>query len=296
MIKRHRRRSDEIMLIPFLDILCSLIGVLVLIIVVLVVAQTQRVKGRTHEEMERAQEHLKMLKQKADNTLKYAGLEEKLEKLAKIKEEKESKTSESAKLQAQILDAKNNQEKGRQIADSLRLELENLKTEIRGLDAQEPGLRKKLAELQEALAKLAPPENRDPSVIVSPTGQGFADGTLVFFVEASGEKLTYFWNEKDKGIVSAVPEIIVADPQFNAFLDQIAKMPQSKMVFLLREDGMRSYNLAAGWAQSKYKLRVDQIGKMPIPGRGSLDLNLFKRWLGNLPPPPAPPAPAPPKP
>ena len=41
-----------LMLIPFLDILCSLIGVLVLIIVVLVVAQTQRIRGRTQEEVD----------------------------------------------------------------------------------------------------------------------------------------------------------------------------------------------------------------------------------------------------
>ena len=43
MVKRRSHRSDEIMLIPFLDILCSLIGVLVLIIVVLCVAQTQKI-------------------------------------------------------------------------------------------------------------------------------------------------------------------------------------------------------------------------------------------------------------
>ena len=56
MVKRHPRRSDEIMLIPFLDILCSLIGVLVLIIVVLVVAQTQKINGRTPEELDRSQD------------------------------------------------------------------------------------------------------------------------------------------------------------------------------------------------------------------------------------------------
>jgi biopolymer transport protein ExbD len=67
MHKRTHRRSDEIMLIPFLDILCSLIGVLVLIIVVLCVAQTQKIRGRTPEELTRAQEHQKTLKQKKEN-------------------------------------------------------------------------------------------------------------------------------------------------------------------------------------------------------------------------------------
>ena len=37
MVRRNKHKSEELMLIPFLDILCSLIGVLVLIIVVLLV-------------------------------------------------------------------------------------------------------------------------------------------------------------------------------------------------------------------------------------------------------------------
>ena len=54
-------------MIPFLDILCSLIGVLVLIIVVLVIAQTQRINGRTREDVQRAEEHLRLLKGTSGN-------------------------------------------------------------------------------------------------------------------------------------------------------------------------------------------------------------------------------------
>ena len=67
MHKRHAKRGEELLLIPFLDILCSLIGVLVLIIVVLCVSQMQKVNGRTQAEIERAQEHQKMLKVQKEN-------------------------------------------------------------------------------------------------------------------------------------------------------------------------------------------------------------------------------------
>ncbi|MDP1588749.1 MAG: hypothetical protein Q8M07_13450, partial [Prosthecobacter sp.] len=44
----------------------------------------------------------------------------------------------------------------------------------------------------------------------------------------------------------------------------------------------------AGRAESDYNIRV---GKLPIPGRGVLDLALFEKFRGTIPPPP-PPAPA----
>lgn len=110
----------------------------------------------------------------------------------------------------------------------------------------------------------------------------------MFFVDASGDKLTFAWNDKEKYTVSSVPEVIVADVPFNAFLEAVKAVPQSKLIFLLREDGMRAYNLGAGWAQSKFGFPVDKIGKLPVPGRGELDLKLFGKLLGVLPGPPPP--------
>jgi hypothetical protein len=124
-----------------------------------------------------------------------------------------------------------------------------------------------------------------------------AAGSAIFFVDAAGDKLTYFWNDKDKAVVSAVPEVITTDVGFNGFLAAVKKVPQSKIIFLTREDGMRSYTLAAGWAQQNYAYPVAQIGKLPVPGRGDLDMKLFGNLIGKLPaPPPEKTAPsAPPK-
>jgi len=302
MVKRQRHRSDEIMMIPFLDILCSLIGVLVLIIVVLVIAQTQRINGRSPKEIHRAEAHLRMLKVQKTMEDKFAGLAEKLQKLRDIQQERETKQADLERLRDLFGNSAEKQQQNKDSAGKLQSELEMLIIETQGLAQQEPVLKQKIQELAAEIDKLKPPERKEAPVAVNPSGSGLVTGTSVFFVDASGDKLTFFWNEKEKSIVSAVPEVIVADTAFNLFLDSVKKVSQCKIIFLLRDDGMRSYNLGAGWAQSKYGFKVEQIGKLPIPGRGDLDMRLFSRLqlLGNLPMPaaakPPPEAPTPPKP
>jgi biopolymer transport protein ExbD len=288
MIRRRHRASDEIMLIPFLDILCSLIGVLVLIIVVLCVAQTQRINGRTPEELERAQDFQKLKKH----------LTPKLAEREKLKTESTTKEERAAKLRKLLETSTADREKNKVASEKLMKELDDLLLELGGLKTQEPPLQKQIAELEAEIKKRQPPANRAPAVVVQPGGSGLAKGSKVFFVEASGGKLTFYWDEKTKGTVSANPDVIAADAPFNAFLKSVQGVPQSKIIFLLRDDGMYAFNLGAGWAQATFNYRVDQIGKLPLPGRGELDLRMFKDFLGTLPPPPTPaatPAPVPPK-
>nr|MDH4411184.1 hypothetical protein [Verrucomicrobiales bacterium] len=74
-------------------------------------------------------------------------------------------------------------------------------------------------------------------------------------------------------------------------------LPDSKIIFLVRDDGIGSYNNAAGWAQQTYAFEPAQIAKLPAPGRGKIDLTMFERFLGSMPAPEGvpllPPAPAP---
>ncbi len=288
------------MLIPFLDILCSLIGVLVLIIVVLVIAQTQRINGRTPEELRRAEDYLRMLKSKKEFAAKYAGINEKLEAVKQLQEKKQKNSQEAAKLKDLISNSEVNRAKNMEAAAKLEKELEGLVVELRGLTSQEPVLKAKFAELQSEIEKNKPPEKKDATVQVNPQGSGIALGQSVFFIDAGEGKLTCFWNEKEHSVVSAVPDVIVQDEGFNAFLESVKKVPQSKIIFLIRDDGMNAYKLGAGWAQSHYGYGVDKIAKLPVPGHGEMDLKLFGKALGSLPmpaiaapPPPRPPAPAP---
>lgn len=298
MVKRRSHRSDEILLIPFLDILCSLIGVLVLIIVVLCVAQTQKIKGRTPEELERAQDYQKLLKQQKENERINVVLKDKVEKLEKLQTETKKKEEEAAKLRKLLDTSTADREKNKVMSENLMKELDNLLIEVKGLSDQEAPLKKQIAALQAEIAKRKPPAIKGPPVIVQPGGSGLAKGSKVFFVEATAGKLTFYWDEKTKNIVSASPDVVAVDVAFNAFLKAVQGVPQAKIIFLLRDDGMGAYNLGAGWAQATYGYKVEQIGKLPIPGRGEIDFKMFKEFLGSMPVPPevtaaaaAPPAP-----
>ena len=292
MVRRSHRRSDEIMLIPFLDILCSLIGVLVLIIVVMVIAQTQKVSGRTQQEIERAQEFLKLQKQQKENEKINDALKDKVASLEKLKEEFQSKEDRIAKLRKLLTTSAADRESNRQASQNMLKELDNLLLELNGFAAQEPVLKKEIAAMTEEIKKRQPVPVKLPPVIVQPGGSGLAKGSKVFFVEATAGKLTFYWDGTAKSVVSAAPDVIAADATFNSYLKAVLTVPQSKIIFLLRDDGMGAYNLGAGWAQATYGYRVDQIGKLPIPGRGEIDLKMFSEFLGTLPaPPPKPPKP-----
>lgn len=271
------------MLIPFLDILCSLIGVLALIIVVLVVAQTQKISGRTPEEVQRAQEHLKLLKTQQQLEQKYAGLDSNLAMLATLQGSLSTRRSEVEKLKDLLTNGEAISKKNREDADQLEKQINMVQTEVRGLEAQEPILKQKVEALLAAIAKIQPPEKKEAKVQINPVGSELGADIQIFVVDAAGDKLTFSWNETGKFTVSSVPEVITTDATFNAFLAAVKSVPKGKLIFLLREDGMRSYNLAAGWAQSNYSFRPDQIAKLPLPGRGEVDLSLFGRVLGRLP-------------
>ena len=278
MHKRRSTRSDEIMLIPFLDILCSLIGVLALIIVVFVVAQTQKINGRTPEEIERAQSSLKLNKVLKEYQQINSQLKDKLPTLEKLREQAKASEEKLARLQMLIRNAHDSQ----QLSQKMLLELDKLLLEISGLASSETSLKKQQEELQAEIKKRQPPAQKDAPVIVQPSGSGFAQGTTVFFVEATADKLTFYWGANTKDVVAAIPAVITADAMYNAFLKAVAAVPSSKLVFLLRDDGWGAYNLGAGWAQATYGFGTERIGKLPIPGRGDIDPRNFKEFLGSL--------------
>lgn len=292
MAHRRHSKTEELMLIPFLDILCSLIGVLVLIIVVLCVAQSQRAKGRTQEELDRSQQYVDALKKQKEQTAGKPLIEAKLAKLEELKKENAEKEIRLAKLRKLLATSSDIKKMNQEMSQNLMKELDNLLVEIEGLAKEDGAQKKEIAALMAELQKREPPKKKElAAVVVQPGGSGLAKGSKVFFVEASGGKLTIFWDGKQKTVLSAADEVIATDVAFNYLLQEVLKVPQAKIIFLLRDDGMGAYNKAVGWAQSTYNYRVDQIGKLPIPGRGQIDLQMFKDFLGTMtPPPPAPPA------
>ena len=66
---------------------------------------------------------------------------------------------------------------------------------------------------------------------------------------------------------------IGADQEYDAFLKKIAATQDATLVFLVRSDGWYSYVRAAGWAESSFNIKT---GKLPIPGKGTIDLGQFE--------------------
>jgi hypothetical protein len=287
MAKRRGSSGDEVSLFPFLSILACLIGALVMIIVVLVISQTEKAEGRTAEEIQMAQDFLNMKKEIEKREQEQAVVKEKLAVLEKLQQEIEDKKQRFAKLRKLLDSSKEVQEQNKEITQKLQKELDDLLLELDGLKKQQTETKKEIELLMAELEKRKIPEDKKPPPVqVQPSGSGMAEGTKVYFVEASGSGLKVLqpWGDEDYRL-SAKPEVVVADHSFNHFLLELQKDKNSLILFLIRDDGYGAFNNGAGRAESDYGIRV---GKLPIPGRGELQLDLFETFRGKVPPPPPP--------
>ncbi|MCE2695192.1 MAG: hypothetical protein LW645_13135 [Verrucomicrobiaceae bacterium] len=285
MAKRRHAPKDEILLVPFLDILCSLIGVLILIIVVLCVSQTQQTEGRTEEEIRMAQEAKRLREEIVKSKAQEIVVKEKLATLDEMQKQIEEKQQRFIKLRKLLTTSKDIQEANQKLSQQMQKELDDLITEIAGLKLQMVESKKEIALLMAEIKKRqVPADKKIPPVIVQPSGSGMPEDTKAYFVEASGAGLKVLgaWGEDYR--LSAAPEVVVADVAFNHFLTEVAKDPKALILFLVRDDGQGAFNNGAGRAEADYKIRV---GKLPIPGRGTLDLALFEKYRGKVPQPPA---------
>ena len=78
--------------------------------------------------------------------------------------------------------------------------------------------------------------------------------------------------EKDKEPVTISTAAIAESVEFAEFCSKAATIKDTQIVFLMRKAGNASYRWAAGIAQTTYGLNV---GKLPIPNDGEIDLSLF---------------------
>jgi biopolymer transport protein ExbD len=292
MAKRRPAAKDEILLIPFLDILCSLIGVLVLIIVVMCVSMTQQTEGRTVEEVEDAQEAKRLRKEITETKKQEIVVNEKVATLDELKKQIEERQQRFIKLRKLQSTSKEILETNQKLSQQMQKELDDLMLELDGLKKQQAeskaALEKLAAELKE---RQVPADKKVPPVVVQPSGGGMAADTKVFFVEATAGRLKILsaWG-KDDYPLSATAEVVLADVVFNHFLTEVAKIPNALVLFLIRDDGQAAFNNGAGRADNDYKVR---IGKLPSPGRGVLDLAMFDKFRGKISPPPVAPSPPP---
>ena len=286
MAKRRSSEGGEVSLFPFLSILACLIGALVLMIVVLVMAQVGKAEGRSAEEIKRAQDYIQMKKDIAEREKLDVVLKEKIAVLEEVKKQMEERQQRFVKLRKLLDTSKEIQETNLKLSQQMQKELDDLLLELEGLKKQQAESKAEIEKLMaEIKARQVPEDKKIPPVVVQPSGGGMAEDTKVFFVEASGGalKILSAWGTEDYRL-PANAETVLGDVAYNHFLTEVAKIPKALVLFLIRDDGQGAFNNGAGRADNDYKVR---IGKLPIPGRGVLDLKTFDKYRGKIPPPPA---------
>ncbi len=285
MQKRAHKKTEEVLLVPFLDILCSLIGVLVLIIVVLCVAQMQKINAVDPEDVKRAIEAQKIKKQMAqDKQVNAAALElqKQLEEKKKELQKKKEEYDEIVKLR-KLADASAASAELNKIEEiKLAKMLDDLMTEIDGLKKEQPPLVDEIAKLEKKIAELKIPDDPVPRVIIQRPASGIESGAHLYFIECSGKTIKYFMDPKNKKQLVNSDETVVADAEFNAFLKTVKRDTNGLLVFMLRQDGWPGYERVVGWAMENYGFAPHDISKMAVPGSGDIDLSTFGLVMGKV--------------
>lgn len=259
------------MLIPFLDILCSLIGILILIIVVLCVANTQQSKGRTPEEVASARKFDELAKQRKAVEAESISLNSKLAELEALQTVSIEKQTRLTELKKRLNLTGEEATANKAEAARIQKQIEDLLLQVEALVRQMPPLQQEIEELKKQLAiRNKKPDDKPLPVVIQPAGTGQGGQKKLFFVETSNGTITLRKGLTDKQNVGIGS--LVTEQSYNDFLSQVKGTPNAMLIFLIRQDGSASYDLAASLAQSKYQLLT---GKLPIPGAGEVDLRMF---------------------
>ncbi|MBT3376537.1 MAG: hypothetical protein HN742_29405 [Lentisphaerae bacterium] len=235
------------------------------------VAVTQMESDPEEGLVERAEEYeeLQEEQKKIDDTLK--------EMLPKIQDLEVYKAA-LAKLEKILEELRKKQaeqlSKNKKAEEELK-KLREAEKKLRELIAK---LEKQKKELEAAIAKLEEELQKRKLVIDAPTvcvmpakgkrGRGSAAGSDPVFVEAGAKGIVL----DPSGKRTLVPTSkLSTDPAFRAAVDAIAKDEKKVMLFLIREDGYSAYRTAERFARTNSA----PIGKLPIIGKGKLDLSRF---------------------
>ena len=253
-----------------MSILACLIGILTLMISVAMQAQEASREDQTEEDQSRALENRALKKEAVELAKRAEDLQEQIQRERKTVAEMAKLKDRSIALKMKLDDLE--KAKDSEQTDAMLQKLtENLKLEIAALKKEQPPLNRRLEELMKELAALKEVPKPKESVIVRPGGSGFRQAKNIFFVECNSTGIVILQDGAPPKTVAK--GAIGTNPAYNKFLDEVKKARSSMVLFLIRKNGNDSYRWAAGWAQSKYEV---DIGKLPIPNDGVIDLSLFK--------------------
>jgi hypothetical protein len=271
MARRASSADGGVSLFPFMSILACLIGILTLMISVTIALKSLETSGRGKEELERARKHQSLLAQQQRIRKETEALKATLRTQNSTALELSELDLRRIVLRRQLDEKTSLLKKPDQTDKALQKLIETMLANIEALRKERPALEKKLADLKAELARRKiKPDNKPVPILIQPGGTGTAHVNRVTFVECDSSGIILHRRGQPSASVSLAA--IGSDQNYNRLLEEAKGKAGSMILFLLRDTGHHSYLRAAGWAESQYQLRT---GKLPLPGKGELDLSLF---------------------
>jgi len=276
-------------LFPFLSILACLIGALVLMIVVLTLSQTQSVDGRTEEEVARAQRYIQLEKQLAQDNATLDKLETLIDESQKAANDLEQTRERNVLLRGNLNISTFDKGEQAKKAAELQQMLEDMADDLKVWAKSKPEMGARIKELEALLAeKQVKPDDTPPPIVVMPNGSGAESGTTYFFAEASGSGVKVLRSfDENLNVIDTIRTgggSVGVDEDLNTWLDEVAGVPKSQIIVLVRDGGHWSSSQLRNYAMHPDHPYQIPVSRLPLPGGGDADLAAFKEFLGQFPP------------
>ena len=251
----RQKTEESVSLFPFLDIMACLIGILVLLITAATLAQIARDEEDTKDAaaMERAE--ARVTEYRAIRDALTVEVKER-KQLVQLVEQARITREQLEKLQAELARLEARQAAAQQPIE----EIAEAKERIEELTRQLAELRTVLANRKEAAA--------ESEIQIVPSGSGY--GLSPSFVECASS--TVVLHDRPEPLTIPIGQLSKSEA-FQELLENVKQRPRGTVVFLVRPDGARSYNVARSIARRNYVTN----GKLAVAGHGKLDLSLFNQ-------------------
>ncbi len=275
MAKRARDTGGSVNLFPFLSILICIIGCLTLIIVVINLIAMSKGEGRTTEEVERAREFVVLEKEKEAKQEEQDKLRQLIENV--IQQNKDIITARDKLVTLKkMLENQEDIDKSREelIAKFNLLQMTNKK-----LVADEIFLQVEIKKKEEEIAKRGTPP--EPAALrVRPSGSSAT--TRPYFAEIS-DRGVYLHRSLTQEPTAIPIASLNQSEDFINFLKLIAAEPYNRLIFLVRGSpgAVKTLNDASALVSGYNRANGTELipGRLPLPGEGKVDLQMFAQFL-----------------
>ncbi|PQO31779.1 hypothetical protein [Blastopirellula marina] len=270
MGRRNKDAGEDISLFPFLSVLACVIGTLAMVIAMIAV------QSLDNDTVDQAIEYEKKAKELEQGNQELAKLREELKKKeAELKSERseEQRSLENAKKRLAELLAKlekTEQEMAKISVEGPKVDVAAQNEEIAKMEEELKSRREKIAQLTAQLKDRKEPKEAEVSIVPGGSGIGFTPT----FVECDDGRIVIHDGGKTTPVRTAE---LNTNPDFAKVLEEVKSDAQGTLVFLIRDDGLSTYNTARNFANSKGV----KNGKLPVIGNGRIDLSYFKKQAKN---------------